>query len=71
MAAAGELVFVPAPGNGNGPVQLGAVDKSGKPFVLNTRCVAFTPEGHICTLHVSPFNKRSEFVILEMFTPQS
>ena len=64
VVAAGELCYAPAKGDRVTP--LTTVDKRGHTYHLQSRCVAFTNQGHICTLHVNPLSKRSEFLILQL-----
>lgn len=64
IVGAGDLFYVPAKGNDIMPLR--AKDKKGKWFRLTTRCVAFTPQGLICTLHVNKLNQRSELMLLHL-----
>ena len=64
IVSAGELRYVPA--KGNDIMLLRAIDKKGKWLRLNSRMVAFTPQGLICTLHVNKINQRSEVMILHL-----
>ena len=64
IVAAGDLLYAPAKGNDIMPLR--AVDKKAKSFRMYTRCVAFTPQGLITTLHVNKINQRSELMILHL-----
>ena len=64
IVASGDLCYIPAKGDRTIPLM--AVDKRGQGYKLMSHCVAFTQNGHICTLHVNPLSKRSEFIILQI-----
>ena len=64
VVASGELCYAPA--QGDRVVPLTCVDRRGRVYPLQSRCVAFTSQGHICTLHVNALSKRSEFLILQL-----
>ena len=64
IVSAGELMYVPAKGSDIMPLR--AIDKQNKTFRLTSRCVTFTPQGLICTLHVNKLNQRSEVMVLHL-----